>query len=43
MNNTIDLKQRHAQRMARKKQVIDERIAKATIEKGVVIVNTGIG
>ncbi|MDH5232513.1 MAG: cob(I)yrinic acid a,c-diamide adenosyltransferase [Gammaproteobacteria bacterium] len=43
MTNTIDLKQRHAQRMARKKQVIDERIAKATIEKGVVIVNTGIG
>ena len=36
-------KQTHEQRMARKKAVIDERIAKATEERGVLILLTGNG
>jgi len=40
-NNDADKNARHAERMARKKAVIDERIAKADRDKGVVLVNTG--
>jgi len=35
--------ERHRQRMQRKKAVVDEHIAAATIERGVLIVNTGNG
>ncbi|MEW6646279.1 MAG: cob(I)yrinic acid a,c-diamide adenosyltransferase [Pseudomonadota bacterium] len=35
--------QRHNQRMARKKAVVEERIAQATGERGVLVVNTGNG
>lgn len=38
-----DKAQRHQQRMARKKVVIDEKIAAATAERGVVLINTGNG
>jgi len=38
-----DKDQRHAERMARKKAVMDERIAQADAERGVLIVNTGNG
>ncbi|MDH5785515.1 MAG: cob(I)yrinic acid a,c-diamide adenosyltransferase [Chromatiales bacterium] len=38
-----DHKQRHNERMARKKAVVDEGIARATEERGVLIVNTGNG
>ena len=35
--------QRHQQRMARKKAVVDEKIAAAQNERGVVLINTGNG
>ena len=35
--------ERHAQRMARKKAVVDEAIAAAQQERGVLVVNTGTG
>ncbi len=38
-----DTAEQHSARMARKKAVIDSKIADATIERGVVIVNTGTG
>lgn len=38
-----DTPEQHRVRMARKKAVIDANIAQATIERGVVIVNTGNG
>ena len=38
-----DTPEQHSARMARKKAVIDAGIAQATIERGVVIVNTGNG
>jgi cob(I)alamin adenosyltransferase len=38
-----DKAQRHAERMARKKAVVDEKIKKADEERGVIIVNTGNG
>ncbi len=38
-----DTDQRHRERMARKKAVVEERIAQATGERGVLIVNTGNG
>ncbi len=38
-----DTPEQHRARMARKKSVIDAGIAQATIERGVVIVNTGNG
>lgn len=38
-----DKNQRHAERMQRKKAVMDERIASASGEKGLLIVNTGNG
>lgn len=38
-----DKNQRHAERMQRKKAVMDERIASAADERGLLIVNTGNG
>jgi cob(I)alamin adenosyltransferase len=38
-----DAGQRHRERMQRKKELIDRKIAHATIERGVVVVNTGNG
>ncbi len=38
-----DTAEQHSARMARKKAVIDSKIAEATIERGVVLVNTGTG
>jgi len=38
-----DTPEKHRVRMARKKAVVDASIAQATIERGVVIVNTGSG
>ena len=38
-----DTPEQHSARMARKKAVVDAAIAQATIERGVVIVNTGNG
>jgi len=35
--------ERHRERMQRKKDLVDRRIARATIERGVVVVNTGNG
>jgi len=35
--------ERHRERMQRKKELVDRRIARATIERGVVVVNTGNG
>lgn len=40
---TQDKNQRHNERMQRKKAVMDERIAQATGERGLLIVNTGNG
>ena len=34
---------RHQQRMQRKKAVVDTKMAAATIDRGLIIVNTGIG
>lgn len=39
----LDTPEQHSVRMARKKAVVDAGIAQATIERGVVIVNTGNG
>jgi cob(I)alamin adenosyltransferase len=41
--NTVPDPDRHAERMQRKKQLIDERIAAAAGERGVLLVNTGTG
>jgi cob(I)alamin adenosyltransferase len=35
--------ERHETRMAKKKTIIDEKVAKATIEKGVIVITTGNG
>jgi cob(I)alamin adenosyltransferase len=35
--------ERHRERMQRKKELVDRKIARATIERGVVVVNTGNG
>jgi len=35
--------QRHESRMAKKKAIIDEKVAKANIEKGVIVITTGNG
>lgn len=35
--------ERHESRMAKKKAVIDEKVAKANIEKGVIVITTGNG
>ncbi|MEN0033736.1 MAG: cob(I)yrinic acid a,c-diamide adenosyltransferase [Luteibacter sp.] len=39
----MDEEARHRDRMRRKKELIDRRIAKATIDRGVLVVNTGNG
>jgi cob(I)alamin adenosyltransferase len=39
----MSAEERHRERMQRKKELIDRRIARATIERGVVVVNTGNG
>lgn len=38
-----DAARRHAARMQRKKALVDARVARATIDRGVVVVNTGAG
>lgn len=38
-----DDEQRHRERMQRKKALVDRKIARATIERGVLVVNTGNG
>jgi cob(I)alamin adenosyltransferase len=43
MTDQTDKSERHAQRMERKKAHIDEKIAQAQIERGVLVVNTGNG
>ncbi|WP_421683822.1 cob(I)yrinic acid a,c-diamide adenosyltransferase [Stutzerimonas urumqiensis] len=43
MSESADRDARHLARMQRKKAVIDEKIAQATLEKGLLLVNTGIG
>ena len=43
MTDSTDKLQRHNSRMARKKQHIDQRIAEATSDKGLIVVNTGNG
>ncbi len=40
---TDDLNTRHRSRMQRKKQIIDESIEKADIERGIILVHTGNG
>jgi cob(I)alamin adenosyltransferase len=35
--------ERHRERMQRKKELVDRRIARATVERGVLVVNTGNG
>jgi cob(I)alamin adenosyltransferase len=39
----IAAEQHHRDRMQRKKELVDRKIARATIERGVVVVNTGNG
>ncbi|MEX1827987.1 cob(I)yrinic acid a,c-diamide adenosyltransferase [Luteibacter sp. CQ10] len=39
----MDEEARHRDRMQRKKELIDRRIARATIDRGVLVVNTGNG
>lgn len=41
--NTSDLNQRHAERMARQKTIVDAQIEAAHIERGLLLVNTGNG
>jgi cob(I)alamin adenosyltransferase len=41
--DTMTPEERHRERMQRKKELVDRRIARATIERGVVVVNTGNG
>ncbi len=43
MTESADKDQRHAERMARKKEVVDAAIAAATEARGVFLVNTGTG
>lgn len=40
---TMSEQERHRERAQRKKELIDRRIARATIDRGVVVVNTGNG
>lgn len=39
----IERNKRHENRMAKKKAIIDEKVAKANIEKGVIVITTGNG
>ncbi len=43
MTTNTDLDQRHNARMARKKEVIEHKVAAAQTERGVLLVNTGNG
>ena len=43
MNSSDDTNSRHKQRMQRKKEIVDEKIAAATIDRGVVVLITGNG
>lgn len=43
MNDDAARKQRYEKRMAKKKEIIDERIAEANLEKGVLVITTGNG
>ena len=44
MSDTVpSQEQRHRERMQRKKELVDRKIARATIERGVLVVNTGNG
>lgn len=43
MSNNHDINQRHKQRMAKKKAVVDEHIAQANKDKGLLIINSGNG
>ena len=40
---TPSAEERHRERMQRKKELVDRKIARATIERGVLVVNTGNG
>ncbi|WP_266183093.1 cob(I)yrinic acid a,c-diamide adenosyltransferase [Dyella humicola] len=39
----LTAEERHRERMQRKKELVDRKIARATIERGVLVVNTGNG
>lgn len=39
----LERNKRHENRMAKKKAIIDEKVAKANIEKGVIVITTGNG
>jgi cob(I)alamin adenosyltransferase len=39
----LSSEERHRERMQRKKELVDRKIARATIERGVIVVNTGNG
>lgn len=43
MSSEAERDERHRARMARQKAVVDAKIASATVERGVVVVNTGNG
>ncbi len=43
MNSSDDANTRHKQRMQRRKEIVDEKIAAATIDRGVVVLITGNG
>ena len=42
-NDDAARNERHENRMAKKKAIIDEKVAKANIEKGVIVITTGNG
>lgn len=42
-NEELERNKRHENRMAKKKAIIDEKVAKANIEKGVIVIATGNG
>jgi cob(I)alamin adenosyltransferase len=41
--DAMSAEERHRERMQRKKELVDRKIARATIERGVLVVNTGNG
>ncbi len=41
--DAMTAEERHRERMQRKKELVDRKIARATIERGVLVVNTGNG
>ncbi len=43
MSEPMSPEERHRERMQRKKELVDRKIARATIERGVLVVNTGNG